>query len=819
MKKLFVLMLAVSMMFGLFSISAYAVDGQFEWVLPCEWNYISKFSEGYAIIRDYSAFYYQVGNYGYVDRFGKIHMMPDGHYPSIFEDDIAKVVITKYDEKTANSVFINKNFEIIENFNHSEEYLKKSDEKTKTQVTVPGFSKPVEFYEEYGTVNGKMHPDDRLSDYYVIDKAGNPIVRLYNPDKVDFKKEYVFNEDNSLIFINYNNYRVKALKFGQDPAILDGVHFELGSNFEKYSPEALIAYKEFPKAGEEHHLVKKYGAFDSDFNLIIPFEYDMLGNRNSKPYIENNIINAKKDGKWGYIDLNNNIVIDFQFDDAYGFSEGRASVAIDNYFGIIRLSNDGKLYSHVKTPINTATAVKVNINGNEENAYKIDEKIYVPIDLLKNYGFDVYTSNAGKRIDLMRRKIKTNEKQPVNFEEKDSYIVYEPEAYVHIDRYAYPSALIEDTIAVEFDSLLKYGTIWEQSGIKNIAIASPYLPNEGITWEFFEYKEETVNPVEQEYVSKEPEYPLLKIEGRIHRGSGNFNSWGTLKYYDENDNMVLDDNWTEADLFLNGTALVNKGGSLRQGGMYGGKWGLIDTKGNYLVDFIWQDRPYRTDDGYIVFSKIIEIDGISTNQKWAANSQGRELSDAEYRQFRLDHYGKYYFFEDNVLKGVIDIDNQIVLPLMFIKMDVNWKSTGDNLNKYCTINFGYDYPSQTIRFFDKTVLRGGIFVNNEKVEFDTPPLIVNDRTIIPIRAVFEKMGCVVEWISDDSTAIITLGDTRVEIKQGTNHIIKNGEYIHSDTSSINYDDRIHVPLRVISEAFGCNVAYDDTTGDITITRP
>ena len=88
--------------------------------------------------------------------------------------------------------------------------------------------------------------------------------------------------------------------------------------------------------------------------------------------------------------------------------------------------------------------------------------------------------------------------------------------------------------------------------------------------------------------------------------------------------------------------------------------------------------------------------------------------------------------------------------------------------------------------------------------------------MIHIRAVFEKLGCTVEWINDTETAVITLGDMRVEIKQDTNHVIRNSEYIYSDTAAMNYNNRIYVPLRVISEAIGCEVTYDDAVGNVMI---
>ena len=38
-----------------------------------------------------------------------------------------------------------------------------------------------------------------------------------------------------------------------------------------------------------------------------------------------------------------------------------------------------------------------------------------------------------------------------------------------------------------------------------------------------------------------------------------------------------------------------------------------------------------------------------------------------------------------------------------------------------------------------------VLVNNELIQFDVEPVVINGRTLIPIRAVVEKMGCNVEW--------------------------------------------------------------------------
>jgi N-acetylmuramoyl-L-alanine amidase len=38
-----------------------------------------------------------------------------------------------------------------------------------------------------------------------------------------------------------------------------------------------------------------------------------------------------------------------------------------------------------------------------------------------------------------------------------------------------------------------------------------------------------------------------------------------------------------------------------------------------------------------------------------------------------------------------------------------------------------------------------LYVNNELVNSDMPPIIINDRSLVPVRAIFEKLGAEVAW--------------------------------------------------------------------------
>jgi len=75
---------------------------------------------------------------------------------------------------------------------------------------------------------------------------------------------------------------------------------------------------------------KTYGSLDATGNVIIPFEYE-----NIKIARSGELIPAKKNGKWGYINIKNEMVINFIYDEAYFFSEGLAAVVVQKKTGFI----------------------------------------------------------------------------------------------------------------------------------------------------------------------------------------------------------------------------------------------------------------------------------------------------------------------------------------------------------------------------------------------------------------------------------------------------------------------------------------------------
>lgn len=109
-----------------------------------------------------------------------------------------------------------------------------------------------------------------------------------------------------------------------------------------------------------------------------------------------------------------------------------------------------------------------------------------------------------------------------------------------------------------------------------------------------------------------------------------------------------------------------------------------------------------------------------------------------------------------------------------------------------------------------------VYVDNERVSFDVEPVIINDRTMVPMRAIFEVLGAEVGWDGGTQTATGTLGDTTVSITINDPVLYRNGESVTLDSPAIMRDDRTLVPVRAISESFGCGVSWDGETRTVYI---
>ena len=111
-----------------------------------------------------------------------------------------------------------------------------------------------------------------------------------------------------------------------------------------------------------------------------------------------------------------------------------------------------------------------------------------------------------------------------------------------------------------------------------------------------------------------------------------------------------------------------------------------------------------------------------------------------------------------------------------------------------------------------------IVVNNEVVTIDAAPIIENNRTFVPFRALAEAFGAEVAY--DEATQVVTatLGDVTVEMTINSAEYTVNGEVKTADVAPFIKDSRTMVPVRFVAEAFGINVTpvYGDNGATVDV---
>ena len=116
-----------------------------------------------------------------------------------------------------------------------------------------------------------------------------------------------------------------------------------------------------------------------------------------------------------------------------------------------------------------------------------------------------------------------------------------------------------------------------------------------------------------------------------------------------------------------------------------------------------------------------------------------------------------------------------------------------------------------------------ITVNGSEITPDTPPVIVNDRTLVPIRFIAEAFGCEVKWIPDFKAVKIIDGDMEISMFIGNNLILKTvkggtPEEIYADVDAEIYNDRTFIPLRAAGEALGVSIEWEPNTRTVVATK-
>ena len=110
-------------------------------------------------------------------------------------------------------------------------------------------------------------------------------------------------------------------------------------------------------------------------------------------------------------------------------------------------------------------------------------------------------------------------------------------------------------------------------------------------------------------------------------------------------------------------------------------------------------------------------------------------------------------------------------------------------------------------------------VNGQSFKMDTSPVITDNTTMLPIRMVAEALGATVEWNDSTQTVIIHDNNTYISIPVLSSvATVNNTKIVDVGVSTFIQNGRTYVPVRFVSEALGADVDWNGETETVTITK-
>lgn len=109
-----------------------------------------------------------------------------------------------------------------------------------------------------------------------------------------------------------------------------------------------------------------------------------------------------------------------------------------------------------------------------------------------------------------------------------------------------------------------------------------------------------------------------------------------------------------------------------------------------------------------------------------------------------------------------------------------------------------------------------VTVDDVPLVLDVEPAVVNGRTLVPMRPIFEALGAEIEWdnvskgitaYKDNKTINLYLNDTMA--------YINDSEYV-LDTPAVSIDGRTMVPARFVAESLDCQVFWDNSAKCVSV---
>jgi len=149
----------------------------------------------------------------------------------------------------------------------------------------------------------------------------------------------------------------------------------------------------------------------------------------------------------------------------------------------------------------------------------------------------------------------------------------------------------------------------------------------------------------------------------------------------------------------------------------------------------------------------------------------------------------------------------VMLIAVLITGPVNWARAAESgvENTFAEIDY---QKSDEIR----------VIIDGKQLAFDVSPQVVDNRTLVPMRTIFEAFGLTVTWDEGTNTVTGKSDETVITLTIGSNKATLNGQERILDVPATVIAGRTMIPLRFLSESMQYKVVWIGASNLILISK-
>lgn len=125
--------------------------------------------------------------------------------------------------------------------------------------------------------------------------------------------------------------------------------------------------------------------------------------------------------------------------------------------------------------------------------------------------------------------------------------------------------------------------------------------------------------------------------------------------------------------------------------------------------------------------------------------------------------------------------------------------------------------SKRVYEYQNSLNKIDISFNGKPLNTDTPPVIKNERVLVPIRFICDVLDAKIHWDEASSKVIITMPTRKIILKIGEKKAVVNKTTLLLDTPPVLYNGRTMVPVRFVSESLNTVVKWNNENKTVKLS--